>query len=70
MAPVLLTQALPDTQGLQAVLPSADGHLYVIDALSGLAQPRRAASCPGRWPPDGRKVLSGVTPVPARLDRP
>ena len=35
MAPVLLTQALPGSDGLQAVMPSSDGHLYVIDALTG-----------------------------------
>ena len=38
MAPVLLTRALPATLGLQAVVPSSDGHLYVIDAATGKPQ--------------------------------
>ena len=35
MAPVLLTRALAASPGLQAVVPSSDGHLYVIDAATG-----------------------------------
>ena len=35
MAPVLLTRAMAATAGLQAVVPSSDGHLYVIDAATG-----------------------------------
>lgn len=35
MAPVLLTRAMAGTRSLQAVVPSADGHLYIIDGLLG-----------------------------------
>ena len=35
MAPVLLTSVMPATLALQAVVPSADGHLYVIDGIQG-----------------------------------
>lgn len=35
LAPVLLTKAMPAMTALQAVVPSTDGHLYIIDGKRG-----------------------------------